>query len=149
LVGQNLGAKQPERAEQSVMLATKYNAVFMTGVMLLFLFCSSPIIGIFTNDYEVHRMGTLALQVIGSGYIFYGIAMVMMQALNGAGDSRTPTWINLFGFWFFQIPLAWFLAKTWHLGPLGAFIAVPVAETAIAIAAWYFFKKGKWKKVVV
>jgi putative MATE family efflux protein len=149
LVGQNLGAKQPERAEQSVLLATKYNAVFMAAVMLLFLFCSSPIISIFTNDYEVHRMGTLALQVIGSGYIFYGIAMVMMQSLNGAGDSRTPTWINLFGFWLFQIPFAWLLAKTWELGPLGAFIAVPVAETGIAIAAWYFFKKGKWKKVVV
>ena len=149
LVGQNLGAQQPERAERSVMLTMKYNAAFMAGVMLFFLFFSSPIISIFTKDPEVHRYGTLALQVIGSGFIFYGIAMVMIQSLNGAGDSRTPTWINLVGFWFFQIPLAFLLSETFQQGPLGAFIAVPVAETGIAIAGWYFFKKGKWKKVKV
>lgn len=149
LVGQNLGAKQPDRAEQSVMLTTKYNAVFMTGVMLLFLFFSSPIISIFTKVPEVHYYGVLALQVIGSGYIFYGIAMVMMQALNGAGDTKTPTRINFVGFWLFQIPFAWLLAKVFNLGPEGAFIAVPVAETFIALAAWYYFKKGKWKDVKV
>lgn len=149
LVGQNLGAGQPERAERSVMLTMKYNAVFMAGVMLLFLLLASPIISIFTSETEVHRYGTLALQVIGSGYIFYGISMVMIQALNGAGDSRTPTWINLVGFWFFQIPFAFVLSETFGQGPLGAFIAVPVAETLIAIASWYFFKKGKWKQVKV
>ena len=149
LVGQNLGAKQPERAEKSVMLTMKYNAIFMAGVMIFFLFLSSPIISIFTNDENVHRYGTLALQVIGSGYIFYGISMVMIQALNGAGDSKTPTWINLAGFWFFQIPLAYTLSETFNQGPLGAFISVPVAETAIAIAAWYFFKKGNWKNIKV
>jgi len=149
LVGQNLGAQKPERAEQSVLLTTKYNAIFMTAIMLFFLLFASPIISIFTNETEVHRFGTLALQVIGSGFIFYGTSMVMIQALNGAGDTRTPTWINLVGFWFFQIPLAFLLAKFYNLGPLGAFIAVPVAETGIAIAAWYFFRKGKWKKVKV
>jgi putative MATE family efflux protein len=149
LVGQNLGALQPERAEQSVMLTMKYNAFFMAGVMLFFLFFSAPVISIFTDDPEVQGYGTLALQVIGSGYIFYGISMVMIQALNGAGDSKTPTWINLAGFWFFQIPLAYLLAETFHYGPLGAFIAVPVAETGIALAAWYFFKRGKWKNVKV
>jgi putative MATE family efflux protein len=149
LVGQNLGALQPERAERSVMLTMKYNAAFMAAVMLFFLFFSSPVIGIFTHDPEVHRYGTLALQVIGSGYIFYGIAMVMIQSLNGAGDSKTPTWINLIGFWFFQIPLAYLLSVTFSQGPLGAFIAVPVAETGIALAGWYFFKKGKWKKIKV
>jgi len=149
LVGQNLGAGQPERAERSVLLTAKYNAVFMAAITVFFLVFASPVISIFTNDIEVHRIGTLALQVIGSGYIFYGIAMVMMQALNGAGDTRTPTWLNLIGFWFFQIPLAYVLAKTYHIGPLGAFIAVPMAETGIAIAAWYFFKKGKWKTVKV
>lgn len=149
LVGQNLGAAQPERAERSVMLTAKYNAVFMAVIMLFFLLCASPVIGIFTANVEVHRIGTLALQILGSGYVFYGIAMVMIQALNGAGDTRTPTWINLFGFWFFQIPLAYILANMYHLGPLGAFIAVPVAETGIALAAWYFFRKGKWKKVNV
>lgn len=147
LVGQNLGANQPERAEQSVWLTAKYNAAFMAIVMLLFLFFASPIISIFTKEPEVHYYGTLALQIIGAGYIFYGIGMVMIQALNGAGDTKTPTWINIFGFWLFQIPLAYLLAKNFAMGPTGAFIAIPVAEAVLAIAAWYFFKKGKWKKV--
>jgi putative MATE family efflux protein len=149
LVGQNLGAGKPERAEKSVMLTMKYNAVFMAAVMIFFFLFSSPIISIFTTDENVHRFGTLALQVIGSGYIFYGISMVMIQALNGAGDSKTPTWINLFGFWLFQIPLAYSLSEIFNQGPLGAFISVPVAETAIAFAGWYFFKKGKWKSIKV
>lgn len=149
LVGQNLGAKQPDRAERSVLLTTKYNAIFMAAVMLLFLLFSSPIISIFTKEPEVHRIGTLALQIIGSGYIFYGIGMVMIQSFNGAGDTKTPTLINLFGFWLFQIPLAYVLAKTLNMGPTGAFISVPVAETAIAIAAYIIFKKGKWKLVKV
>lgn len=149
LVGQNLGAKQPLRAEQSVLLTAKYNAAFMSLVMLLFLFFASPIISIFTKEPEVHHYGTLALRIIGAGYIFYGIGMVMIQALNGAGDSKTPTWINLVGFWFFQIPFAFVLAKTFNMGPTGAFIAIPAAESVLAVAAWYFFKKGKWKDIKV
>ena len=149
LVGQNLGAKQPERAEKSVWLTAKYNAAFMSLVMLLFLFFSSAIISIFTKEPEVHRYGTMALRIIGAGYIFYGVGMVMIQALNGAGDTKTPTWINIFGFWLFQIPLAFVLAKTFKMGPTGAFIAIPVAESVLAIAAWYFFMKGKWKEVKV
>jgi Na+-driven multidrug efflux pump len=149
LVGQNLGAKQPDRAEQSVLLTTKYNTIFMAIVMLLFLFFASPIISIFTNEPAVHRFGVLALQIIGSGYIFYGIGMVMVQALNGAGDTKTPTWINIIGFWLFQIPFGFLLAKGFGMGPVGAFIAVPVAEVLIALAAFYYFKKGKWKEVVV
>jgi putative MATE family efflux protein len=147
LVGQNLGAKQPERAERSALLTMKYNAVFMSFVMFLFLFFSPPIISIFTSDPEVHRYGVLSLQIIGAGYIFYGIGMVMIQALNGAGDSKTPTMINFIGFWLFQIPLAYILAKGFDLGPTGAFIAIPVAESVMAIAAWIYFKKGKWKEV--
>ncbi len=149
LVGQNLGAKQPDRAEQSVLLTAKYNAVFMSLVTVLFVFFASPIIHIFTKEPEVHRYGTMALQIIGAGYIFYGIGMVMIQALNGAGDTRTPTWINFIGFWLFQIPLALVLVFFFSIGPVGAFIAVPVAEVAIALAAWYYFKKGKWKDVKV
>jgi putative MATE family efflux protein len=149
LVGQNLGAKQPERASQSVLLTAKYNAVFMSAVMLLFVLFASPIISIFTKDNAVQNVGRVALQIIGTGYIFYGIGMVMIQALNGAGDTRTPTWIHFVGFWLFQIPLAYFMAKILNWGPIGVFIAIPVAETAIAIAAWIFFKQGKWKKVVV
>ena len=117
----------------------------MAFVMLLFLFFASPIISLFTSDEVVHRYGTLALQVMGSGFIFFGIGMVMIQALNGAGDTRTPTWINFVGFWLFQIPVAILLAKVLNMGPLGAFLGIPIAESGIAIAAWYFFKKGRWK----
>lgn len=150
LVGQNLGAGRPDRAEKSAMLTTKYNAIFMSVVMLFFLIFASPIMDIFApKEPEVHRYGVLALQIIGAGYIFYGIGMVMIQSLNGAGDTKTPTLINFFGFWLFQIPLAYLLAKGFDLGPVGAFIAIPVAETAIAIAGFIIFRKGNWKKVKV
>lgn len=149
LVGQNLGAGQPERAEQSVWLTSKYNAVFMFFVTILFVFFASPIISIFTKEPEVHQYATQALQIIGAGYIFYGIGMVMIQALNGAGDTKTPTWINVVGFWLFQIPLAYLLSKSFGMGPTGAFIAIPAAETVLALAAWYFFRKGRWKLIKV
>ena len=149
LVGQNLGASQPERAEKSVLLTARYNAVFMGVVTLIFLLFASPIIGIFTQDADVHRIGTLALRIISTGYVFYGIGMVMMQALNGAGDTRTPTLINFFGFWLFQIPLALLLAKGFDMGTPGPFIAIPVSETLISIAGIVFFMKGKWKNVKV
>jgi Na+-driven multidrug efflux pump len=149
LVGQNLGAKQPERAAKSVLLTAKYNAIFMAGVTLLFLLFSGPIISIFTKEPGVQKIGAQALMIIGSGYIFYGIAMVMIQALNGAGDTRTPTIINFVCFWLFQIPLGYLLAITFKLGPTGAFISIPVAETAIAVVAFYYFRKGKWKEVKV
>jgi putative MATE family efflux protein len=149
LVGQNLGAGQPGRAEQSVLLTAKYNALFMAAVMLLFVFFAGPIISLFTSDPSVISTGKQALQIIGAGYIFYGIGMVMIQAFNGAGDTRTPTVLNFIGFWLFQIPLAYFLASVLNWGPEGAFIAIPVAETAIALAAYFVFKRGKWKKVVI
>ncbi len=149
LVGQNLGANQPARAERSAMLTAKYNAFFMAGVTLLFVFFSGPIVSIFTKNAAVQKTGAEALMIIGTGYIFYGVAMVMIQSLNGAGDTRTPTWINFFCFWLFQIPLAYLLAKGLGWGPTGAFIAIPVAETAIAVVAFYYFRKGKWKEVKV
>ncbi len=147
LVGQNLGANQLRRAEQSVFLIAKYNAVFMGFVMLLFLFFSNPIIRFFTNDESVIRYGAHSLQIIGSGFIFYGIGMVMSQALNGAGDTRTPTMINFVCFWLFQIPLAYFLSIGLQMKSTGALIAIPVAETVIALTAWYYFKKGRWKEI--
>ena len=149
LVGQNLGAKQVERAEKSVMITAKYNAIFMSFVMVLFIFFSNPIIRFFSADEAVIAYGARALQIIGTAYIFYGISMVMTQALNGAGDTRTPTLINFICFWLFQIPLAYFLAIGLDLRSTGAFIAIPVAETLIALVAWYYFKKGKWKDVKV
>ena len=149
LVGQNLGAKQLQRAEQSVLLTAKYNAIFMSMVTLLFLFFAAPIIRIFTQDAAVVAYGARSLQILGAGFIFYGIGMVMTQALNGAGDTKTPTVINFICFWLFQIPLAYLLAKGFDLKATGAFIAIPVAEALIALTAWYYFKKGKWKEVNV
>ena len=149
LVGQNLGAKQIERAVQSVRLCTLYNAAFMAFVMLLFIVAAEPIVAVYTNDSAVQAHGVMALRIIGTGYIFYGIGMVMTQALNGAGDTKTPTYINIVGFWLFQIPLAWYLALHTNLGSTGAFIAIPVAETFIALLAWFYFKRGKWKSLQV
>lgn len=149
LVGQNLGAGQPDRAEKSVMLTARYNIYFMTVVTLIFVLLPDPIIRIFSDEELVVQTGVLALRIIGTGFIFYGIGMVMMQAFNGAGDTRTPTWIYFVGFWCFQIPLAYLLAKYWQIGPTGAFIAIPVAETLIAVTCYLFFKRGKWKTVKV
>ncbi|GAA4102370.1 MATE family efflux transporter [Mucilaginibacter panaciglaebae] len=149
LVGQNLGAKQVHRAEKSVNITAKYNAVFMGIVMLVFLFFSGHIIRFFTTDAEVIKNGVRALRTFGSAYIFYGIGMVMTQALNGAGDTRTPTWINFVCFWLLQIPLAWYLAKPLNMHASGAFLSIPIAETILALAAWYFFRRGKWKEVKV
>ena len=147
LVGQNLGARQPERAESSVIATAKYNTIFMALVSVLFLSAAGPIVSLFTTEPAVRQIAVQALRIISFGYIFYGIGMVMANAFNGAGDTWTPTIINLFGFWVFQIPLALLLAKTFALGSTGVFIAIPVAETSITIAAYILFRKGKWKKV--
>ena len=149
LVGQNLGAKNPLRAEQSVYLTAKYSVIFMGTVMFIFLFLPDFILRIYTRDEAVVRVGVLALRWIGSGFLFYGIGMVMIQALNGAGDTMTPTWISFFCFWLFQVPLAYLLAIGFHLKETGTFIAIPVAETLIALVAWYYFRKGKWKTIQV
>ncbi|MCA6363108.1 MAG: MATE family efflux transporter [Bacteroidetes bacterium] len=149
LVGQNLGAGLPARAEESVFLTAKYNVIFMAFVTLLFVCFAEPIIGIFTQDAAVAAYGAEALRIIGMGYVFYGIGMVMTQALNGAGDTRTPTLINFFCFWLFQIPLAYLLTKLFHTDVTGIFAAIPIAETAIALCAWWWFRKGKWKTVQV
>ncbi len=149
LVGQNLGALQPERAEISVKRTATYSAVFMGIVSLLFLLGAEWIVSFFTKDLEVISYAVDALRIISTGYVFYGIGMVMISAFNGAGDTWTPTWINLFGFWAIQIPLAYLLAKTFSLGPLGVFIAIPVAETLITITAYILFVRGKWKLVKI
>jgi len=145
LVGQNLGALQPQRAEESVLKTAKYNALFMLSVSSLIIIFAPWIISFFTKEAAVAAYAVDAARIVSAGYVFYGIGMVMANAFNGAGDTRTPTVINLFGFWLFQIPLAYALAKWVAMGPTGVFIAVPVSETAISIAAFILFKKGKWK----
>lgn len=149
LVGQNLGAGQVQRAEQSVMLTAKYNAIFMAFVSLLFAVFAENIIRFFSNDETIISYGAQSLRIIGYGYIFYGIGMVMTQALNGAGDTRTPTIINIVCFWCLQVPLAYTLSFLLNMKTTGAIIAIPVAETILALVAWYYFKKGNWKKVKV
>jgi putative MATE family efflux protein len=145
LVGQNLGAGQPERAALSVIKTAKYNVIFMATVSVLFLVFADYIVSFFTKEVSVSVYAVSAVRIISSGFLFYGIGMVMANAFNGAGDTRTPTIINFFGFWCLQIPLAYLLSKTLKIGPVGVFIAVPVAETAISITACVLFKKGKWK----
>jgi Na+-driven multidrug efflux pump len=126
-----------------------YNIYFMAFVTVLFVAGAPWIIGWFTEEPSAQAYAVRALRVISMGYIFYGIGMVMTNALNGAGDTRTSTIINFFGFWLFQVPFAWWLAKGLAYGPTGVFIAIPVAETLIALAAWMVFKRGRWKLVEV
>jgi len=149
LVGQNLGAKQPDRAETSVWRAAYFNAFFMAFVMILFLTASPWIIGIFTQEPEVLFYGVQALRYVSLGYIFYGYGMVVVQGLNGAGDTYTPTILNVLGFWVFQIPFAYFVAIQLGWGPKGVFIAIALAESLMAIAGIIIFRRGKWKTVKI
>jgi len=149
LVGQNLGAKLIERAELSVIKTAKYNVIFMIFITIVSISGARIMVSFFSNDPAVQEVAVKALRIIGIGYVFYGVGMVLINAFNGAGDTWTPTWLNLFGFWFFQIPLAYLLAKYFKMGPEGVFIAIPVAEIAITLAGYVLFKKGKWKRIKV
>ena len=149
LVGQNLGAKELMRAEDSVLKTVKYNVIYMASVTVITFFLASYLTAFFTNDEQVREVATRSLQILSVGYIFYGIGMVMMSAFNGAGDTWTTTWVNLFGFWLFQVPLAYVLDKHFNMGITGVFIAIPIAETCMAIASFILFKTGKWKTVKV
>lgn len=147
LVGQNLGARESQRAQDSVSVIVKYNTYFMAVVTLLFFVLAKPLLQAFIgiqHPTEMHY-ATQALYIICSGYVLYGLGMVYMQAFNGAGDTKTPTYISLFGFWLFQIPFAFVLSRVLKLGPLGVFIAIPVAEGIMAFLYWWYFKKGNWK----
>ncbi len=149
LVGQNLGAGQPERAEKSVWKTGFYNMVFLGLVMFVFLFLSAPILHFFSTDEMVVEYGTQCLQIVAFGYLFYGYGMVITQSFNGAGDTKTPTLLNFFGFWCFQIPLAYLLAIQLNFGPNGVYAAIAIAESAIAVAGIYLFRRGTWKTVKV
>lgn len=149
LVGQNLGAKQVDRAEQSVMKTAKYVAIYMATVMLITFAAGRYFISFFSNDVQIQEVARQALNILSIGYILYGMGMVLISTFNGAGDTWTPTLVNLVGFWMFQIPLAFLLAKHFEMGPTGVFIAIPVAETGIAVAGYILFKKGRWKTIKV
>lgn len=149
LVGQNLGAGAPERAETSVWKTGKYNAWFMVLVSLVYLIFSEYILKIFSDDPKVIQYGALSLRVIAAGYVFYAYGMVVIQAFNGAGDTRTPTIINFFCFWVFQLPFAYLAALYLEWGVLGVLLAITVAEVLIAVVGIIWFRKGKWKQVKV
>ncbi len=149
LVGQNLGAKQPERAERSVWITGKYNAFFMLSVSLVYLALAPQIIGLFNSTSSVVENGALCLQVVAAGYLFYAYGMVISQAFNGAGDTRTPTKINFIAFWIFQLPFAYLAAMTFELGALGVFLAITLAEVMLSIIAILWFRRGHWKRVEV
>lgn len=149
LVGQNLGAAKPERAEQSVWKTAKYNALFMGAVSVFYLVFAEAIIRIFSKETLIVEYGALSLRVIAAGYIFYAYGMVIIQSFNGAGDTKTPTIINFFCFWVFQLPFAYFVALVMNWGAIGVFWAITFAELLIAVLAVFWFKKGKWKEVKV
>jgi len=145
LVGQNLGADQPDRAETSVWRAGIYNMGFLLGVAVVFIAAAEPLIRIFSVEPEVVRYGVSCLRWVSIGYPFYAWGMVMEQAFNGAGDTYTPTVINIFCYWIFQLPLAYLLAYRTGLGPTGIFIAITAAESLIAVVAVLVFRRGRWK----
>ncbi|MEM6686691.1 MAG: MATE family efflux transporter [Bacteroidota bacterium] len=149
LVGQNLGANQPERAETSVWKTGKYNAWFMGIVSVVYLVFAKEIISLFTDKAIVIENGALCLQIVAVGYVFYGYAMVVIQSFNGAGDTKTPTYINFVCFWLFQLPFAYLMAIQFEFGPQGVFWAVTAAEVLIAIIGMLIFRRGKWKEVKV
>ncbi|MBL4674627.1 MAG: MATE family efflux transporter [Mucilaginibacter sp.] len=145
LVGQNLGANRIDRAEQSVFQTIKYTVVFLGVVTILFLTCGHLFASFFTEDEQVKSVAALSLKIISGAFVIYGVGMVFTSAFNGAGDTWTPTKINFFTFWLFQIPLAYLLAKYFAMGPTGVFISLPVSEIGLTVAAYILFKKGKWK----
>ena len=145
LVGQNLGADKPDRAEKSAWQAAKFNALFMTFTGVFLLVFAEFIIGLFSAEPDVLRWGTSCLKILSIGFPMYAVGMVVVQSLNGAGDTTTPVVLNLICFWLVQIPLAFWLATETALGPNGAFVAIVVAESLLTILAAILFKKGKWK----
>jgi len=145
LVGQNLGAGEPDRAEKAVWRTGFYNMIFLGVLGLFFVLFAEPMVRLFISDPEVVPLGATCLRIISCGNIGYAYGMVMLQAFNGAGDTITPTIVNFFGFWMLEIPLAYWLAIRMNFRSNGAFWAIVVAEAAIAVASAILFKRGKWK----
>ena len=145
LVGQNLGAGRPERGERAVWLAGFYNMVCLGGVGVVFVALAGPITGLFTGDPAVASIAALCLRTISYGFLFYAWGMVITQSFNGAGDTWTPTWINLGCFWLWEIPLAYVLAIHANLGPFGVALAVTLAFSTVAVVSALLFRRGRWK----
>ena len=149
MVGQSLGAKNPARAEQAVWRAGLYNMAFLGTIGLLFVVAAEQIVGLFTRDPAVAAYAVDCLRIVASGFLFYAFGMVFTSALNGAGDTWTPTWLNFAVFWLFEIPLAWALAHRWGMGPRGVFVAIAIAFSVLAVVSGWIFRQGRWKTRVV
>jgi putative MATE family efflux protein len=145
LVGQNLGAGKPERSERAVWTAAVYNCIVQTSIGILFVVFAEQIAGIFATEPEEFSFAANALRIIAYGFFFYGIGMVLETAFNGAGDTWTPTWLNFFVFWLFEIPLAYLLAYRFGMGPEGVFWAITISFSVLAVAAALLFRRGRWK----
>lgn len=146
MVGQNLGAKKPERAVRAVYTTASYNAIFLGAVSLLFIFMPATLVGLFTSDPDVSRYAVDCLRIVAFGNVAYAFGMVVVQAFNGAGDTVTPTFINVIGFWMCQIPLAWALAFRSGWEVRGVFWAIPIAEVLITLMGLVMFARGRWKQ---
>lgn len=149
LVGQNLGAKKYRRAELSVWLTVKYNVIFLAVITTVFLLFGKYIAYIFSDNPDVISVATESLQIISLGYVFFGLGMVMIQAFNGAGDTRTPTYVNILVLWFMEIPLAYFMAYHLQMGLTGVFVAIATCHSLHALVSWGLYRRGNWKKVKV
>lgn len=149
MVGQNLGANQPERAEKAVWRTGLFNMSFMGTVMIVFFIFGGNIASFFTNEPEVIQNAATCLSIFAMGYLFYAFGMVLVQSFNGAGDTRTPTIMNLFIFWLFQIPLAYTLAIYLGFGAKGAYYSIVISESVFSVVGYFLFKKGKWKTIKV
>jgi len=149
LVGQNLGASEPQRAELSVWRSAFYTMLFLLLVSIIYIVWAPDLVRIFHEGPLVVKYGTASLRIICLGYIFFAYGMVISQAFNGAGDTRTPTVMNFICFWAIQIPLAYWIGITQELGPNGVFWAVAISETILAGLCIYLFRKGRWKKIAI
>jgi len=149
MVGQALGARDPDRAERSVWRACLYNLAFLSLAGVVFVVFARPIVSAFTSDPQVTEFGVDCLRIVAAGFPFYAYGMVLSQSFNGAGDTMTPTLLNLVVFWIWELPLAWLLAVKLGLGPEGTFLAVAVAFSTLAVLAAAIFRRGRWKKVMV
>lgn len=149
LVGQNLGAGQPDRAARSAWLCGHYNMIYLVSVSVVFWLFAPQLIGFFNEGEVVGEYGVSALRILCLGYFFYGYGMVFAQAFNGAGDTLTPTWMNAFCFLLLQIPLAWYLSSVVGWGAQGAFAAVPISESLLAVLSAVLFQRGGWRTVKV
>jgi putative MATE family efflux protein len=149
LVGQNLGARNVERAQQAVRVVMRYTVTFMLAVAAIFLLLGEQLAAVFSGDAEIIFHASECLRFISYGYGFMGVGLVLTQAFNGAGDTWTPTWINFICFWLLQLPVAWWLAAHCHFGPRGVFVAVFFAETALALVAWLQYRRGLWFRMEI